>query len=471
MNPHRKVFVAISSFVLAMVLIACSCSQILPINPTPTGKTGILTNPDSLTVTSAQAGVVTSSSGASIAIPAGAVPKKDDGSVGSMIFSITLDTTTQPFLPGGFIQAGPVVNLGPDGFVFEQPVTISLPIPASVDMATVAGGAYYNTGTSTWSLVPGNVDETTHTVQVTSSHLSTWAAYAFPVGGTLPGMDPSFAPADLSSGGFFDVERPKSGIRYIGPDARYTGATSWHGVCVEDVLYDDPSIINWWLPPLDYAIKVDNYWGGYGSASWSASGKFWLPAGSYRIIEFVGQSEVNQGDPLYIPKMYEMWRSLGSMYLAGGGSITFPYPDYKYAEDGWTVSRPPCWGNSTTSVGIGDLQVTLNWNSNADLDLHIIEPGGEEIYYHHTTSASGGQLDRDNLCGSSFILGRPENIYWTNPPHGDYEVKVKYYQDCNSSGPVNFTVRICKQNRCDSPISGRVGSGGDIVDVAVFQFP
>ena len=38
------------------------------------------------------------------------------------------------------------------------------------------------------------------------------------------------------------------------------------------------------------------------------------------------------------------------------------------------------------SVKIGDPQFTLIWDSDADLDLHVIEPGGSEIYWEKRTA-------------------------------------------------------------------------------------
>jgi len=121
-------------------------------------------------------------------------------------------------------------------------------------------------------------------------------------------------------------------------------------------------------------------------------------------------------------------------------------------------------------VGVGDVQVTLNWNSNADIDLHVVEPGGEEIWYNNTTSDAGGALDRDNQC-SDFVLGRPENIFWETPPNGTYLVSVVYYEDCGGVGSVNFTVRVCIKGHCGNPISGSVNAVGDVFSVTSFEFP
>ncbi|MDR2517832.1 MAG: hypothetical protein LBD13_00270 [Spirochaetaceae bacterium] len=74
--------------------------------------------------------------------------------------------------------------------------------------------------------------------------------------------------------------------------------------------------------------------------------------------------------------------------------------------------------------GRGDIKATLSWNNLADVDLHIVDPYGEEIYYAHKNSASGGALDMDNRYGYG-----PENIYWASrrAPAGTYEVYVNFY--------------------------------------------
>ncbi|MFM7128610.1 MAG: YfaP family protein [bacterium] len=76
------------------------------------------------------------------------------------------------------------------------------------------------------------------------------------------------------------------------------------------------------------------------------------------------------------------------------------------------------------SVKIGDPQFTLIWDSDADLDLHVIEPGGAEIYWEHRQGKRGGELDVDDVDG----LG-PENVYWKAGfgPRGEYTWWVHYY--------------------------------------------
>ena len=44
-------------------------------------------------------------------------------------------------------------------------------------------------------------------------------------------------------------------------------------------------------------------------------------------------------------------------------------------------------------VGTGDVQVSLTWSAASDLDLHVVEPSGEEIYFLAPESVTSGTLD------------------------------------------------------------------------------
>jgi hypothetical protein len=88
-----------------------------------------------------------------------------------------------------------------------------------------------------------------------------------------------------------------------------------------------------------------------------------------------------------------------------------------------------------TGGGYGDIQVTLTWDSNADIDLYVRDPFHEWIWYRHKTSGSGGWLDVDDTDGYG-----PENIYWGKniAPAGTYLVYVKHY----SGTSANFSVLV-----------------------------
>ena len=88
----------------------------------------------------------------------------------------------------------------------------------------------------------------------------------------------------------------------------------------------------------------------------------------------------------------------------------------------------------------GALKVTLLWNFEGDIDLHVKQPNNKEIYYDHKNDVStGGSLDVDNQNGGN---GSAENIYWARPPKGEYTIQLVYYQQSKSTGVVGSG--ICK---------------------------
>ncbi|MGC4020451.1 MAG: hypothetical protein QM734_00150 [Cyclobacteriaceae bacterium] len=99
--------------------------------------------------------------------------------------------------------------------------------------------------------------------------------------------------------------------------------------------------------------------------------------------------------------------------------------------------------------------------TNVDLDLHVIDPSGAEIFWESTTSASGGHLDVDCLCGDC-PQGPTENIYWAingNSPSGTYKYWVEYYSYCDSPASSNFTLKVLTGNNLVATHTGSLSSG------------
>jgi hypothetical protein len=88
-------------------------------------------------------------------------------------------------------------------------------------------------------------------------------------------------------------------------------------------------------------------------------------------------------------------------------------------------------------LGEGDIQFTLSWNSIADMDLHVIEPEGEHIYFGTRESSIGGELDVDSNfpCGDNG--GSVENIYWPEgeAPSGTFQVMIDEFSSCDGGVP------------------------------------
>lgn len=98
---------------------------------------------------------------------------------------------------------------------------------------------------------------------------------------------------------------------------------------------------------------------------------------------------------------------------------------------------------SVTQVGTGDVQVTLSWDVDSDVDLHVVGPGGDEVFYGRRVSPSGGELDLDSNAACQIDGKRNENITWPvgRAPRGQYIVRVDYWSSC-AANRTNYTVRI-----------------------------
>jgi hypothetical protein len=98
--------------------------------------------------------------------------------------------------------------------------------------------------------------------------------------------------------------------------------------------------------------------------------------------------------------------------------------------------------------GTGDVKVTLSFDRLHDLDLHVIEPGGDEIFYQRPASATSGQLDLDAGANCQPSSANTENVFWPRggAPLGEYRVSVHNYQQC-SPGEIPFSVRIAHDDQ------------------------
>jgi len=72
-----------------------------------------------------------------------------------------------------------------------------------------------------------------------------------------------------------------------------------------------------------------------------------------------------------------------------------------------------------------DIVLIINWNTNnTDVDLHVIEPTGEECYYNNRNTKIGGKLTIDVTDGYG-----PEMYVLRHAVDGQYRVRLVYYSD------------------------------------------
>lgn len=127
--------------------------------------------------------------------------------------------------------------------------------------------------------------------------------------------------------------------------------------------------------------------------------------------------------------------------------------------------------------GDGELRFNLQFTNeaNVDLDLHVITPADEEIYYATDTDSTGGRLDVDCYC-SNCDLGPNENIFWeygAGAAPGDYEVFVQYFGSCSDgyydyydyydadSEPSEYTLRLMQSGEVLETFTGTLTTPGE----------
>jgi hypothetical protein len=111
-----------------------------------------------------------------------------------------------------------------------------------------------------------------------------------------------------------------------------------------------------------------------------------------------------------------------------------------------------------------DVRVSLLWNTHDDLDLHVIAPSGEAIWYSNKISRCGGELDVDrNVRGET---PKPvENVRWRKgeAPAGEYRVIVQNYRFHEPRpAPVGYKVEVDVDGRIshyEGTISAKLETG------------
>lgn len=117
--------------------------------------------------------------------------------------------------------------------------------------------------------------------------------------------------------------------------------------------------------------------------------------------------------------------------------------------------------------GTGDIKVTLMWDFMGDVDLHVEQPAGDELYYLNMRTG-GGVLDVDNRTGGT---GSAENAYWRNPAHGRYKIRVVMYAmsaECPTGGTVKVVIKV-NDNREQYTVP--LTYQGEDVTVAEINYP
>ena len=391
---------------LTLLVVTCKKDEDeeTPPPPPPAGDAA------SGTVTSDQEGTIESPGGARMIIPMGAVPRYENGDPGTVVFSLEEVTDASPTPPAGQTVGTPVYRFGPGAMVLARPIEISIPLneginPENVSMIRI------NPATEELEIYPSHYDAARHAIVAQTVSMSMW------FGGYYPPIETGW--------GCVHVENPS--------------VTTWFTFCVDSFILEYPDLDLQYMP----SFGMGGLWAPVGHIGITNESNFRMPQGTYWICTQFSED----GNPNHYTRGTDLITITEPWNESLGEQLCTQYTSGSFGPD---TGRCNCSPTPTLPVGTGAVQVSLTWYVNdedgVDMDLHLTEPGGFEIYFGATQSPNGGFLDQDDICGD-FRNGTTENIFYsTNPPVGSYTVKVRYYGDCNSDNNTQqFTVRTVVQ--------------------------
>jgi hypothetical protein len=136
-------------------------------------------------------------------------------------------------------------------------------------------------------------------------------------------------------------------------------------------------------------------------------------------------------------------------------------------DDHGSFGAPSTQTLTATSIAqpTGTVVVTLTWDTEADLDLHVVDPLGNEISHGQPSSlpqvrpgedagTTYGLLDFDSNAGCVIDGRRQEDVVWPNDaPAGHYTVRVDTTSMCGQ--PIaHWTVRATVRGVAGTPAAG-----------------
>jgi len=120
-------------------------------------------------------------------------------------------------------------------------------------------------------------------------------------------------------------------------------------------------------------------------------------------------------------------------------------------------------GSCVLNGGNGPIQVTLRFDTFTDLDLHVIEPGGCEVYYGNRSCFGSLDLDANAGCGQTTVWA--ENVIYPAldagaPPSGTYTVRVDDWSNCTNAASIPYEVIVRHNGQVDTYCEGFGTPGG-----------
>lgn len=140
-----------------------------------------------------------------------------------------------------------------------------------------------------------------------------------------------------------------------------------------------------------------------------------------------------------------------------------------------SAGDPTTTALSAVDLADADIAVTLKWTGASDVDLHVVDPNDQEIFWQNRTTPEGGRLNLDSNPACAIDNVNQETISWPKgrAPHGSYSVSLDYFADCGQqSAPFTVTVNVNGQFRSSS--TGAFTGPSDnsqTAPISTFTFP
>lgn len=99
------------------------------------------------------------------------------------------------------------------------------------------------------------------------------------------------------------------------------------------------------------------------------------------------------------------------------------------------------------TAGVGELQISLSWDKEDDVDLHLFDANNNHIYYGgrilvNSNREKIAELDIDSNPACSIDGIKNENIYYKNLEDGTYRIYVDLYRKCTNSSGSKYIVNV-----------------------------
>jgi Ca-activated chloride channel family protein len=120
-----------------------------------------------------------------------------------------------------------------------------------------------------------------------------------------------------------------------------------------------------------------------------------------------------------------------------------------------------------------ELRAVLSWDAdNTDIDLHVVDPNGDEAYYGRQLTYQGGRMSNDFTGGYG-----PEEFSLRHAKPGTYTVRAKFYGHRQQIVAPSTTLMLRLTTGFGTPqqkehdVVLRLSGEGQTVTVGTFEVP